>query len=85
MVLCKCKQYVDRKEMQIFLKTIGQKLVTLRGEQDIEIVAKAIGVTKQAIWNYENDKRIPRDDIKRKIADYYNTSVGNIFFNQNSN
>ncbi len=81
MVLCKCKQYVDRKEMQIFLKTIGQKLVTLRGEQDIEIVAKAIGVTKQAIWNYENDKRIPRDDIKRKIADYYNTSVGNIFFN----
>ncbi|WP_308655311.1 helix-turn-helix transcriptional regulator [uncultured Anaerococcus sp.] len=63
------------------MKTIGQKLVTLRGEQDIEIVAKAIGVTKQAIWNYENDKRIPRDDIKRKIADYYNTSVGNIFFN----
>lgn len=61
------------------MKTIGQKLLTLRGEQDIEIVAKAIGVTKQAIWNYENDKRIPRDDIKRKLADYYKTSVGNIF------
>lgn len=53
----------------------------LRGEQDIEFVAKSIGVTKQAIWNYENDKRIPRDDIKRKIAKYYKTSVENIFFN----
>lgn len=53
----------------------------LRGERDIDDVAKAIGVTKQAIWNYENDKRIPRDDIKRKIADYYKTTVTYIFFN----
>lgn len=62
------------------MKTIGQKLIALRGEQDIDIVAKSIGVTKQAIWNYENDKRIPRDDIKRKIAKYYKTSVESIFF-----
>lgn len=63
------------------MKTIGQKLIALRGEQDIDIVANSIGVTKQAIWNYENDKRIPRDDIKRKIAKYYKTSVESIFFN----
>ena len=67
------------------MKTIGQKLIALRGEQDIDIVAKSIGVTKQAIWNYENDKRIPRDDIKRKIANYYKTSVESIFFKQMSN
>lgn len=67
------------------MKTIGQKLIALRGEQDIDMVAKSIGVTKQAIWNYENDKRIPRDDIKRKIAKYYKTSVESIFFNQISN
>lgn len=60
--------------------TVGQKLINLRGDKDIDDVAKAIGVTKQAIWNYENDKRVPRDDIKRKIADYYKTSVSYIFF-----
>lgn len=61
--------------------TIGQKLIKLRDDKDIEDVANAIGVSKQAIWNYENDKRVPRDDIKKKIADYYKTSVENIFFN----
>ena len=80
MVIWKCKQYVDKKG-GIFLQTIGQKLIALRGERDIDEVANSIGVTKQAIWNYENDKRVPRDDIKKKIADYYKKSVSFIFFN----
>lgn len=63
------------------MQTIGQKLIELRGDRDIDEVANSIGVTKQAIWNYENDKRVPRDDIKKKIADYYNKSVSYIFFN----
>lgn len=63
------------------MQTIGQKLIALRGERDIDEVANSIGVTKQAIWNYENDKRVPRDDIKKKIADYYKKSVSFIFFN----
>lgn len=46
--------------------SIGQKLLKLRSNRDIEYVANAIGVSKQAIWNYENDKRIPRDSIKKK-------------------
>lgn len=80
MVLCKCKQNVDKERGKLSLDTIGKKLINLRGNKDIEDVANAIGVTKQAIWNYENDKRIPRDDIKKKIADYYKTSVSYIFF-----
>ncbi len=63
------------------MQTIGQKLIALRGDKDIDEVANSIGVTKQAIWNYENDKRVPRDDIKKKIADYYKKSVSYIFFN----
>ena len=62
------------------MQTIGQKLIALRGDKDIDEVANSIGVTKQAIWNYENDKRVPRDDIKKKIADYYKKSVSYIFF-----
>lgn len=71
---------LTRKE-GVFLQTIGQKLIALRGDKDIDEVANSIGVTKQAIWNYENDKRVPRDDIKKKIADYYKKSVSYIFFN----
>lgn len=71
---------LTRKE-GFFLQTIGQKLIALRGDKDIDEVANSIGVTKQAIWNYENDKRVPRDDIKKKIADYYKQSVSYIFFN----
>ena len=66
MVIWKCKQYVDKKG-GIFLQTIGQKLIALRGDRDIDEVPNSIGVTKQAIWNYENDKRVPRDDIKKKM------------------
>ena len=59
---------------------IAKKLVELRGERKREDVAKAIGVSVSAISMYENGERIPRDDIKVKIAKYYNKSVGEIFF-----
>ena len=67
------------------MKTIGEKLIKLRGNRSISDVANAIGVTTQAIWNYENDNRIPRDCIKKKIAEYYNSNVEDIFFNDKSN
>ncbi|MFR4400943.1 MAG: helix-turn-helix transcriptional regulator [Peptococcus niger] len=60
--------------------TIGETLVELRGDRTQEEVAKAIGVTKSAISMYENNERIPRDEIKRKMAAYFNVSVERIFF-----
>lgn len=65
--------------------TIGEKLIELRGNKSIETVAKATDVTTQAIWNYENNKRVPRDEIKIRLATYYGVPVGEIFFNENSN
>ncbi|MFP5528347.1 helix-turn-helix transcriptional regulator [Peptococcus simiae] len=59
---------------------LGGILVALRGDRTQEEVAKAIGVTKSAISMYENNERVPRDEIKRRIAVYFNTSVENIFF-----
>ena len=67
------------------METIGEKLIKLRGNRSISDVANAIGVTTQAIWNYENDNRIPRDYIKKKIAEYYNSNIEDIFFNNKSN
>lgn len=62
--------------------SIGSKLRKLRGDRTQEQVADAIGVTKSAYAMYERDERVPRDEIKKRIADYYHTTVGIIFFAQ---
>ena len=62
------------------MKNIGKKLIKLRGEKTVKEVAEALGVTRQTIWNYENDKRVPKDEMKVKIAKLYNSSVQEIFF-----
>ena len=60
--------------------TIGEKLKKLRGEKKTKDVAKDLGITISALSNYENDYRVPRDETKRKIVNYYKKSVEEIFF-----
>lgn len=60
---------------------IAEKLIALRGKKSRKEVAKALGLSISAISMYENGERIPRDSIKIKIANYYNKSVQEIFFN----
>lgn len=61
-------------------KAIGARLLKLRGVRSREEVANAIGVSISAISMYENGERIPRDEIKLKIADFYHESVQELFF-----
>ncbi|MBB6689950.1 helix-turn-helix transcriptional regulator [Cohnella xylanilytica] len=60
---------------------IAKRLLALRGSQPREVVAKAVGISLSALQMYETGKRVPRDDIKIRIADYYNKTVQEIFFN----
>lgn len=62
--------------------SLGEKLKLLREKKGISVdeMATELDLTRQAIYNYENNIRIPRDEIKVKIAKYYNRSVGEIFF-----
>lgn len=60
--------------------TIGERLVALRGSRTQEEVANALGVSVSAIGMYERGERIPRDEIKIKIAKYYKKSIQSIFF-----
>lgn len=62
------------------MKSISQKLITLRGNKTQKEVAKNIGITASALANYEAGIRVPRDEIKKKIAAYYKVSVEKIFF-----
>lgn len=61
-------------------KTSGEVLRGLRAEKSLDEVATSIGVSKQAISNYENDIRTPRDEIKVRLAEYFGKTVQEIFF-----
>lgn len=59
---------------------IAIKLTGLRGEKSREQVARDLGISVSAVAMYETGARIPRDEIKKRIADYYQVSVESIFF-----
>ena len=71
----------------ILLMTVGRKLKNIREDKGLSVddVAQDLDLTRQAIYNYEADMRVPRDEIKLKLADYYGVSVEEIFFNTKSN
>lgn len=62
--------------------TIGEILKELRGTKSQSEVARAVGVSDSAMSAYELDARVPRDEVKVRIATYYGKSVQEIFFSQ---
>ena len=62
------------------LQKIAARLRELRGTRTVRAVASAIGVTPQAISHYETGQRVPSDDIKVKLAEYYHKTVQEIFY-----
>lgn len=60
--------------------TLAERLIEARGSQSREEVAKAIGVSLSAITMYETGARVPRDEIKIRLADYYKTTVQALFY-----
>lgn len=61
-------------------KLVGKRLIRLRGKKTQEEVAKILGISSQALSNYELGLRLPRDNIKKKIATYYGRTVQEIFY-----
>ena len=61
-------------------KAIGLKLKELRREKTLKEVASAVGISTSALGMYETGQRIPTDNIKIKLAKYFNTTVDAIFF-----
>lgn len=59
---------------------IAKKLIEARGSIPRAQVAKDLGISVSAIQMYENGERIPRDEIKVKIAAYYQTTVQALFY-----
>lgn len=62
----------------------GAKLRELRGKKTQFEVAEGIGITKSALAMYERDERVPRDEVKKRIADYYGVSILFLFLTKAS-
>ena len=61
---------------------IGKAIKELRtGENEtMEELANAIGTSHSAIAMYESGRRVPRDEIKIRIAEHFHKTVESIFF-----
>lgn len=59
---------------------IAETLISLRGDRTREEVSKSLGISVSTLQMYENGQRIPKDEIKIRIASFYNKTVGEIFF-----
>lgn len=60
--------------------TVAERLVQARGDKRRDEVASAVGISLSAISMYENGERIPRDEIKIRLADYFGCTVQELFF-----
>ncbi|WP_226546001.1 helix-turn-helix transcriptional regulator [Bacillus thuringiensis] len=59
---------------------VAINLINLRNEKSREEVARAVGISVSTLQMYENGQRIPRDNIKIKLANFYGVTVQTIFF-----
>lgn len=62
------------------IQGFGNRLRELRGTKTLDEVASGVGVTRQAIFMYETEARVPRDETKVALADYFGKTVQEIFF-----
>lgn len=61
-------------------KTIGEKLVYLRGSRTQNEVARELGISISALSMYETNRRVPRDEIKVRISRYYDVNICDLFY-----
>lgn len=64
---------------------IGKKLRLLRGIRTRAEVSRETGLSQARLGNYEHGQRVPTDDAKVLLANYYGMSVQNLFYTNSNN
>lgn len=61
---------------------IGESIVKLRNNRNLtqEEFGKEIGISASAVTMYETGRRVPRDEIKVKIANFFGVPIERIFY-----
>lgn len=65
-------------------ETTGTILRKLRGDRTQEEIAAALGITKSSWAMYERDERVPRDEVKIRIAKFLVKAWKNFFIPKSS-
>ena len=52
------------------MESYGGRLRRIRGNTGKQAFAQALGITVQALNAYESGKRLPRDEVKRRVEAY---------------
>lgn len=66
-------------------EAIGRRLRELRGDRPQKEVADAVGVTPMSISYYESGQKVPGDDVKIALAEFFGKTVEQIFFTKEVN
>lgn len=59
---------------------MAERLIAARGDIKRTDVCASVGISLSALAMYENGLRIPRDEIKVKLAKFYGTTVEALFY-----
>ena len=60
----------------------GEKLRDLRGQRSRKEVADACKIGVSTLAMYELGERRPRDEVKKRLAEYFKVPVSWIFFDE---
>lgn len=60
----------------------GEKIRAMRGAESQQVLADKLKISKSALAMYERGERIPRDEVKIRIAQHFGVSIESIFFAQ---
>ena len=59
---------------------MAKRLTDARGDRSRETVASEVKISVSALAMYETGQRVPRDEIKVALAEYYGLSIEFLFF-----
>lgn len=64
------------------MKSVAERIKEARLEKgySVEEVAKGCGISVSAVQMYECGQRVPRDEIKIAMANFFGTTVQDLFF-----
>ena len=65
--------------------TMGKRLRILRGIETRAKVSRDTGLSQSRLGNYEHGIRMPGDDTKALLANYYGVTVQELFYTNNNN
>ena len=61
-------------------ESFPQKLRKLRGRKSVSTIAKEVGISDSAWSMYDQGQRIPRDEIKVRLCNFFGVSPVTLFF-----